>query len=159
MSLQGVLVVTHDNHLIMFSPHGGDIIESFGKFDSSDDAVDYAKKYRANWLKNRRPLVSEKDMPIEISGNYTLLVIQEKEFASYPAMGNMGWRESDWPDWGDAQKRVEIQRYNGSTIRGVLEIHDVFFDGESEIPGFIVRDDEGNKRSFADNKRWRFLDK
>lgn len=70
----------------------------------------------------------------------------------------MDWTETDWPNWTDAQKRVEIQKDDGTIIKGVLEIDEVLFDGESEVPVFIVRDDVGNKRSFADNKRWRLLD-
>jgi len=72
----------------------------------------------------------------------------------------MDWKKcSDaWPDWPDAGKRVEIEREDGTTVAGKLDVEDFFPDGEGdEVPVFTVIDDAGTKHSFADNERWRFL--
>ena len=67
------------------------------------------------------------------------------------------WGEA-WPNWQDAGKRVEIERSDGTTASGRLDVDDFFPDGEGdEVPVFAVIDDAGQKHSFADNGRWRFL--
>lgn len=72
----------------------------------------------------------------------------------------MDWKKwgDAWPDWQDAGKRVEIERADGATMAGKLDVDDFFPDGEGgEVPVFAVIDDTGTKHSFADNERWRFL--
>lgn len=66
------------------------------------------------------------------------------------------WNDA-WPDWCDAGKRVEIDRGDGTTVAGKLDVDDFFPDGEGgEVPVFAVVGDDGTKHSFADNERWRF---
>lgn len=67
------------------------------------------------------------------------------------------WGTVGWPDWFDAGKRVEIERDDGTTVVGKLEVDDFYpVDDGDEIPVFVVIDDAGTKHSFADHKRWRF---
>lgn len=68
------------------------------------------------------------------------------------------WMTTDWPDWKDAGRRVEVELEDGRTVQGELFVGDFFPDGEGdEVPVFSVRDDAGQEYSFAANKRWRFL--
>jgi hypothetical protein len=67
------------------------------------------------------------------------------------------WTTTDWPDWKDAGRRVEVELEDGSTVQGDLLVADFFPDGEGdEVPMFEVAGDGGG-HSFAANKRWRFL--
>lgn len=66
--------------------------------------------------------------------------------------------ESDWPDWKDAGKRVEVKLESGVTVRGELIVDDFFPDGNGcEVPMFMVLGDEGTKHGFAANKGWMFV--
>jgi len=68
------------------------------------------------------------------------------------------WIMVGWPDWSDAGKRVEIERDDGATVTGKLDIDDFFLDGEGdEIPVFAIIAEDGTKHSFADHERWRFV--
>jgi hypothetical protein len=67
------------------------------------------------------------------------------------------WTESDWPDWQDAGKRVEVEYDDGSTVIGTLTINDFHFNGEDETPEFSINADDGTEQSFVMNRRWRFL--
>lgn len=67
------------------------------------------------------------------------------------------WTKTGWPDWPDEGKRVEVEFDNGMMVQGTLDIDDVFFTGEDEVPVFFVITDDGKKQSFADANRWRFL--
>lgn len=68
----------------------------------------------------------------------------------------MEWTETEWPDWQDTGKRVEIQFADGRLACGRLEAEE-FFTGEDEVPVFTLRGDDGTLHSFVDHKRWRFL--
>jgi len=67
------------------------------------------------------------------------------------------WTTTDWPDWKDVGRRVEVELECGETVLGELFVDDFFFDGEGEVPIFAVRTDDGKERGFAANKRWRFV--
>ena len=68
-----------------------------------------------------------------------------------------GW--DNWPDWGDAGRRVEIVRKDGSRVQGELFVDDWFDDGEGdEVSIFMVRDDSGVAHNFCDMEEWRILD-
>jgi len=68
------------------------------------------------------------------------------------------WITTDWPDWKDAGRRVEVELEDGLTVQGELFVGDFFPDGEGdEVPVFSVCDDAGQEYSFAANKCWRFL--
>lgn len=70
----------------------------------------------------------------------------------------MEWTTTDWPDWKDDGRRVEVEPEDGRTVQGELFVADFFADGEGdEIPIFEVRTDDGAEHGFAANKRWRFL--
>lgn len=62
------------------------------------------------------------------------------------------WTTTDWPDWKDSGRRVEVELEDGRTVQGGLFVSDF-----SPVPVFEVRDDAGHEHSFAANNRWRFL--
>jgi hypothetical protein len=62
------------------------------------------------------------------------------------------WR-TDWPDWGDCGKRVEVELHDGGRALGRLAA-DVWFTGEDEIPLFVIETEAGEV-SFATMTRWR----
>lgn len=68
------------------------------------------------------------------------------------------WKESgsDWPDWQDGGKRIEVRYKGGLIATGVLEIKDMT-PGPDEAPIFIVRKDDGAEASFVDADYWRYL--
>lgn len=68
------------------------------------------------------------------------------------------WTNTNWPGWGDQERRIQIENDAGVFMEGALEVDDWFSDGESEIPVFCIVKADGTKCSFADNKRWRFID-
>lgn len=70
----------------------------------------------------------------------------------------MEWTTTDWPDWKDAGRLVEIERDDGTVATGNLEVDDFFPDGAGdEVPVFVVASEDGIRHSFADNRRWRFV--
>ncbi len=44
----------------------------------------------------------------------------------------------EYPDWEDNGKAVVVELQDGLKVRGKLDLHDFFFDGENEIPLFNV---------------------
>jgi len=65
---------------------------------------------------------------------------------------------TNWPDWKDCGRRVEVEFDDGWTVQGDLFVSDFFQDGEGdEVPVFGVHADDGVEYSFADGKHWRFL--
>lgn len=62
--------------------------------------------------------------------------------------------QDTWPDWKDAGREVEVTK-DGQTRCGTLAVDDVFFDGEDEVPLFVVEVGD-EKVTFADHDAWRF---
>lgn len=68
------------------------------------------------------------------------------------------WTTTEWPDWTDAGRRVEVDLEDGRTVQGELFVADFFPDDQGdEVPMFQVRSDDGKAHEFAANKRWRFV--
>ncbi len=69
------------------------------------------------------------------------------------------WKDGfDGADWPDDGKRVELEFADGSLVKGKLNIEDFFpLDDGDEVPVFVVNGDDGNKYSYFDAKRWRFI--
>jgi len=64
--------------------------------------------------------------------------------------------ESDWPDWTDAGKRVEVKLESGVTVRGELIVDDFIPSDSGEVPLFIVLGDDDTKHGFSANDGWMF---
>ena len=63
------------------------------------------------------------------------------------------WSKS-WPDWKDGGKKVALKMPDGSIIKGELFVDDFFFNGEDEVPIFMVKTAGGESVSFADADGW-----
>lgn len=70
----------------------------------------------------------------------------------------MEWTTTDWPDWEDEGKRVEIERDDGTAVVGTLEGVELFPPEDANaIPMFLVISDDGTQHPFEVHRRWRFL--
>jgi hypothetical protein len=67
------------------------------------------------------------------------------------------WGGPEWPDWRDAGRPVEMQD-GDKTVAGTLFVDDFFFDGDGEVPAFMVRDADGAEHEFGGCDRFRYLD-
>lgn len=71
-------------------------------------------------------------------------------------MTTVAW-DSGWPSWSDGGKTVEVERDDGTLVRGTLVIEDAYPDGDGdEFPVWGIEVD-GRTEGFALHKRWRFL--
>lgn len=62
-----------------------------------------------------------------------------------------------WPTWGDQGRYVEVERDDGTVVRGHLIVEDWYPDGEGEeIPCWAIETGSGEV-NFSIHKRWRFL--
>jgi len=69
----------------------------------------------------------------------------------------MEWCE-DLPRWGDSGKEVELLSEDGSVVRGTLELADVYFDGEDEVPVWNVLCPNADSVSLWNFEAWRLAD-
>lgn len=68
------------------------------------------------------------------------------------------WKCPNWPVWKDDQRRIDAIFDNGAIVLdGTLSVDDFGFDGEDEYPIFVVFDSNGNKFSFCDVAKYRFI--
>jgi len=64
-----------------------------------------------------------------------------------------------WPTWNDQGRRVEVTWPDGTKTEGVLVAEDYVpaKDDEDEMPIWYVYFKDGSKKSFIDQKDWRFV--